>query len=936
MPSLSSLLTLSAASFYASSQRHLLQLPNTSLPITTSQFFYPTGLCDLGLIPDGSSGFVLQGEIAGDYSGISVSSAGDINGDGVSDIIVGAYGISSFAGKSYVVFGSRNSSAWGNGLLNISSLMNGQRGFVLQGEAAGDFSGSVSAASDINGDGVSDIIVGARGAASNAGKSYVVFGSRNSSAWGNGLLNLGSLMNGQLGFALQGEAAGDFSGYSVSAASDINGDGVSDIIVGAYGAASNAGKSYVLFGSSPFYFTSNNLQISVGETVLLTPQMLALASVNPGLNISTLPVAVDSVNGYFAFRSEPSVNLDAFYMQNISDGLVQFVHTGGALAPGYRVRLQLKTRSFFSDAQVDFLGYRPNLITNQLHVNQGLSTLVGSTDLSASDQDNGAKELSFIISNLIHGQFTIYNATANTSLNTTQFTQQDILDRKVQFVHDGSRNLPNYLVAVTDKKSTTNNQTASITFNYAPELNITSSSLILDQGQGTTLSPRDIHATDVETFADTLIISADNVTYGHFAYASNPNISISAFQQLSLTTGDVQFVQNGSDKTPTFALCVSDGILYSPWQTAQFYLNHRPQLQGGIAARNVTQGDDFNFDIPERLFNDPDANDTLTYSARLTGGAPMPVGISFTAPSQFSGNFPNTGSFNIEIQAKDKRGLTASTNFILTSEESKAAYYRSLYGSLSGVAGSGFALIAYLWLRRRIANHRRDFPFANDLRKVLNLEYYDFTRFDGDTYKTKINDFLQQLRLEHHEFYTQLTPAEQKSFAVCVAEILMARALISRSGYGGGLFGVLCCLNVGYPSQLNMKAFEKQIVDIAAEAVTHWEEAGDKAQTKWFYQSPSRQEKLHVFFCCAKPSTAKRFPPPGIELENLKQHEGASSALESKSTPRRRSSTFESKVMFFMTDTNRRMETMASKVDAMAGQIHDLEESRPLIEQNRR
>src|SRR6185436_18359526 len=92
-------------------------------------------------------------------------------------------------GKSYVVLGSRNSTAWEPGTLNISDLMDGQRGFVLQGEAEGDLSdSSVSAAGDINGDGLSDILVGAPGASSGAGKSYVVFGSRNNSAWGSGKL----------------------------------------------------------------------------------------------------------------------------------------------------------------------------------------------------------------------------------------------------------------------------------------------------------------------------------------------------------------------------------------------------------------------------------------------------------------------------------------------------------------------------------------------------------------------------------------------------------------------------------------------------------------------------------------------------------------------------------------------------------------------------
>ncbi|CAC9509231.1 Flagellar hook-length control protein FliK, partial [uncultured Gammaproteobacteria bacterium] len=227
---------------------------------------------ELSAISDGIGGFVINGESAYDDSGCSVSNAGDVNGDGLDDLIVGAYfaktgdlhSIKKYGvGKSYVVFGKKD-----NTDIELSDIAAGIGGFVINGESAYDKSGhSVSSAGDVNGDGLDDLIVGAYQAAprdkshtsksheawgpdpsgkTKAGKSYVVFGKNNNT----NVIELSDIAAGIGGFVINGELAGDYSGYSVSSAGDVNGDGLDDLIVGAYGASSSAGKSYVIFGKT--------------------------------------------------------------------------------------------------------------------------------------------------------------------------------------------------------------------------------------------------------------------------------------------------------------------------------------------------------------------------------------------------------------------------------------------------------------------------------------------------------------------------------------------------------------------------------------------------------------------------------------------------------------------------------------------------------------
>ncbi len=193
-------------------------------------------------IEAGAGGFAIRGRVEFGIVGWRVSGAGDVNGDGLADLLVGTgntapgtYG----RGEVYVVFGRRDGAT-----VELSDIEAGAGGFAIRGSAEGDYSGvSVSGAGDVNGDGLADLLIGAHrsspGGRSRAGESYIVFGKRDGAA-----VDLSDVQAGAGGFAIRGSAERDESGFSVSGAGDVNGDGLADLVIGAPGAV----QSYVVFG----------------------------------------------------------------------------------------------------------------------------------------------------------------------------------------------------------------------------------------------------------------------------------------------------------------------------------------------------------------------------------------------------------------------------------------------------------------------------------------------------------------------------------------------------------------------------------------------------------------------------------------------------------------------------------------------------------------
>ena len=243
---------------------------------------------------DGTNGFAIESAGVGDGAGSSISSAGDINGDGYDDLLIGAPGAdtnASQAGDAYVIFGKA-----GGFLPSISlSTLDGTNGFALLGANANDGTGrSVSSAGDFNGDGLDDLVIatggGDPGGRTDAGKVHVVFGTTA------GFLPTLALsgLDGSNGITFNGIDAGDFLGSSVSSIGDFNRDGFDDIVIGAHGAETNgnaAGEAYVIYGSASGFGASFEISALNGDNGF------AITGIDPGDNLGFAVGSAGDFNG---------------------------------------------------------------------------------------------------------------------------------------------------------------------------------------------------------------------------------------------------------------------------------------------------------------------------------------------------------------------------------------------------------------------------------------------------------------------------------------------------------------------------------------------------------------------------------------------------------------------------------------------------------------
>lgn len=296
----------------------------------------------------------LTGLTAGGFFGYSVSSAGDVNGDGFSDVIASAYAYNSNSGRAYIYFGGAS--------------MNNTADVILTGDTVNCYFGiSVSSAGDVNSDGYADVVIGANGYNGGKGRSFIYYG--------------GASMNNVADVIMSGEAANNSFGTAVSSAGDINADGYSDVLIGANGYSSNAGRTYIFVGGSSMDNVPDVIMTVAGSN----NNFGASVSSAGDMNDDGYDDVIVGAYGISAFTGKTYVYFGGSSMENVADMIMTGEATLGYFGAAVSSAGDLNGDSY-SDVIVGAFGMNSN--TGKIYVYFGGETIDTVSDICVTGESS--------------------------------------------------------------------------------------------------------------------------------------------------------------------------------------------------------------------------------------------------------------------------------------------------------------------------------------------------------------------------------------------------------------------------------------------------------------------------------------------------------------------------------------------------------------------
>ena len=309
----------------------------------------------------------------------------------------------------------------------------------------------------------------------------------------------------------------------------------------------NSGSTITSYGEITFiqapYFLNNYIEMEQNSNIVITNLMIE------GVNFDGSQIGytiISNLSCYFELNSNPGVSITEFTPDQVNNLEVTFT----SLNPSYVLSMNSGSGSVAASSNINY-NISLILITNKMTIKQGQSFLIDSTIFQV--ESNSSLLVTYFVSYVQNGFFAL---STNLNDDVLSFSEDDIQNSNVYFIHDGSYKAPKIAISVTNAKVISSSSNTQI--NFISNINLINNNLNIMKGESLMITSDLLSAISIQGM--NIIFAITDLLHGQF-FVSNQ--SMTQFTKQNILDFMVFFSHDDSQNSPSYKVSVGDGSQFS-------------------------------------------------------------------------------------------------------------------------------------------------------------------------------------------------------------------------------------------------------------------------------------------------------------------------------------------------------------------------------------